>query len=171
MKTFTRIIEWVGFKKRATSWFAGWALLNSWCFSRFVSLLGRDISLPFLAGVFKQVLAQGPFIVFPLKMGYLQLDDLVSSLKEMKKQNKFNPQSLEPSFELPEPAWMVCTTLVMCWRASTRDEFSHYAPFSPGQICCAVDKGAINANYEEFCDVGISVVLAWGRPGSFQEGQ
>lgn len=53
MKTFERIIEWVEFGREQLIDLQVWALLDSWCFFRFISLLGRDVSLSFLWGVFR----------------------------------------------------------------------------------------------------------------------
>lgn len=78
-------------------------------------------------------------------------------------------RSLEPNYEWTETVWMLFTSPVKWWRAVATDEFSHYDPFNPWQICCAVNKGAINANYDEFVML-VSLVLAWGPPHLFQKG-
>lgn len=78
-------------------------------------------------------------------------------------------RSLEPNYEWTETVWMLFTSPVKWWRAVATDEFSHYDPFNPWQICCAVNKGAINANYDEFVML-VSLVLAWGPPRLFQKG-
>lgn len=157
-------------KKGATVRFASfWCLFNVHIPVISSSFREAWTSPFFLAGVFRWVLIQGSSILWPVKMGTIWFLNWTLKKKSSYCIKRSINRVLSPILYW-QSMWMFCTSLVMCWRAITRDEFSNYHSFNPWQIFCVVNKGAINANYEEFCDVGISVVLAWGLPSSFQKG-